>query len=80
MQVGELNDAMVRYLEDAIREQEQRVKSEKGISGSGSNNLLKEVTNEKEDAMDVTRGDDGTIRLDRCFVCWEKVAFNASQG
>jgi len=62
-QGGELNGALVRYLEEAIREQEQRVKSEK--STSGSSNQLQEISNEKEDEVDlvwnVTRGDDGTI-------------------
>ncbi|KAL9188791.1 hypothetical protein ACHAXT_007169 [Thalassiosira profunda] len=62
-EAGELNSALVRYLEEAIREQEQRVK--KAVSVSGNNRPGLEGSSEKEDEADlmwnVTRGEDGTV-------------------
>ncbi|EED91118.1 predicted protein [Thalassiosira pseudonana CCMP1335] len=62
-QVGELNSALVRYLEDAIREQERRVErsqdSNKKVTGDNAPSSI------EEDGLDlawnVTHGEDGTI-------------------
>ena len=55
---GELNSALVRYLEEAVREQEQRVKKTVKVNDKDTFSEL------KEDDMDlmwnVTRGEDGT--------------------
>jgi len=65
---GELNGALVRYLEEAIREQEQRVKKEtRNSEASEKANSRDDARSpeDKDDELDlvwnVTRGDDGTI-------------------
>jgi hypothetical protein len=59
---GELNGALVRYLEEAIRAQEQRVKKTPSVNdGSGD---LRSTSNEGDETKlmwNVTRGEDGTI-------------------
>jgi hypothetical protein len=55
---GELNGALVRYLEEAIRSQEQRVKREPpNIMAGGVAN----VGDESDVMWNVTRGEDGTM-------------------
>lgn len=56
---GELNSALVRYLEEAIREQEQRV--EKSTRGMKDNGLPHEPSDDSDILWNVTRSDDGTI-------------------
>jgi hypothetical protein len=61
-EAGELNTALVRYLEEAIREQEQRVgkyQNRDRKEGLGDTNNLRE---EEENGImwNVTRGEDGT--------------------
>ena len=61
-EAGELNSALVRYLEEAIREQEQRVKKTLIVNGDSING---QSSSDKEEEVDlvwnVTRGEDGTI-------------------
>ncbi|KAL3772713.1 hypothetical protein ACHAWU_004958 [Discostella pseudostelligera] len=59
---GELNGALVRYLEDAIRVQEQRVKKTPSVSDSSGNRRgTPDESDETELMWNVTRGEDGTI-------------------
>lgn len=64
---GELNGALVRYLEEAIREQEKRVKNAPSAGEKNNDINLKNapVSAEEGDvvemAWNITRGDDGTI-------------------
>ena len=56
---GELNSALVRYLEEAIREQEQRVeKTTRGVKGD---ELPDEPSDDSDLLWNVTRSEDGTI-------------------
>ena len=59
---GELNSALVRYLEEAVREQEQRAK--KTVKLNDNDNAQGSSDGKKDDDMDlmwnVTRGEDGT--------------------
>ncbi len=59
---GELNGALVRYLEEAIRAQEQRVKKTPSVNNGGGD--LRSTSNEGDETelvWNVTRGEDGTI-------------------
>lgn len=59
---GELNGALVRYLEEAIRAQEQRVKKTPSVNDGGGD--LRSTSNEGDETelmWNVTRGEDGTI-------------------
>lgn len=59
---GELNGALVRYLEEAIRVQEQRVKKSPIVNDSrGNNRSGPDERDETELMWNVTRGEDGTI-------------------
>ena len=59
---GELNGALVRYLEEAIRVQEQRVKKSPIVNDSrGTNRSGPDERDETELMWNVTRGEDGTI-------------------
>lgn len=61
---GELNSALVRYLEEAIREQEQRVRKTLTLADTNSNNEKspRDKDYEKDVLLwNVTRGEDGTI-------------------
>jgi len=65
---GELNGALVRYLEEAIREQEKRVKQTTLSMNerNGDNHLLQEGASDVKDeevdlVWNVTRGEDGTV-------------------
>mmetsp|Transcript_14404 Transcript_14404/g.29339 ORF Transcript_14404/g.29339 Transcript_14404/m.29339 type:complete len:488 (+) Transcript_14404:593-2056(+) len=59
---GELNTALVRYLEEAIREQERRVQS-KQVPNMRMSNELHDTPDEDELDLiwNVTRGEDGTV-------------------
>ena len=56
---GELNSALVRYLEEAIREQEQRV--EKTTLGMKDDEVPDAPSDDSDLLWNVTRSDDGTI-------------------
>ena len=64
---GELNGALVRYLEEAIREQEKRVKKTLRLNEQSNRPAVgggKGFSNNKDEVdlvWNVTRGDDGTI-------------------
>ena len=60
---GELNGALVRYLEEAIREQERRVKRSLSLSDEKKNRSVRvqdEPSVEEDLLWNVTRGEDGT--------------------
>jgi len=59
---GELNSALVRYLEEAIREQERRVKRSLSLSDEKNrSDSVKDGLSIEEDLLwNVTRGEDGT--------------------
>jgi len=60
-QVGELNGALVRYLDEAIREQELRAKLHKVEPNTIKGNEVVEEEDEMDMMWNVTRGEDGTI-------------------
>ena len=60
-QVGELNGALVRYLDEAIREQELRAKLHKVDPNTIKGNEVVEDEDEMDMMWNVTRGEDGTI-------------------
>jgi len=60
-QVGELNGALVRYLDEAIREQELRAKLHKVEPNTFKENEVVEEEDEMDMMWNVTRGEDGTI-------------------
>ncbi|KAL7550051.1 hypothetical protein ACHAWF_013291 [Thalassiosira exigua] len=57
--VGELNSALVRYLDGAIRDQEKRVERRTPEEKGGFDNSREEA--KSEPMWNVTRGEDGTI-------------------
>lgn len=58
---GELNGALVRYLEEAIRSQEQRVKRDPMPKSDAIVDSVTNVRDESEVMWNVTRGEDGTM-------------------
>jgi hypothetical protein len=60
-QIGQLNGALVRYLDESIREQELRVKMQKVEPNPRKQNEIIEVEDEMDMMWNVTRGVDGTI-------------------
>jgi hypothetical protein len=60
-QIGQLNGALVRYLDESIREQELRVKMQKVEPNPRKSNEIIEVEDEMDMMWNVTRGVDGTI-------------------
>lgn len=60
-QIGELNGALVRYLDESIREQELRAKMQKVEPKPRSSNEVIEVEDEMDMMWNVTRSADGTI-------------------
>jgi len=60
-QIGQLNGALVRYLDGSIREQELRVKMQKVEPNPRKSNEIIEVEDEMDMMWNVTRGVDGTI-------------------
>jgi hypothetical protein len=59
-QIGELNGALVRYLDESIREQELRAKMEKVEPNPRNSNEIIEVEDEMDMMWNVTRSEDGT--------------------
>ena len=60
-EVGELNGALVRYLEEAIREQEQRVQRNKVQRSANNDAQSPQQDDEMELMWNVTRSEDGTV-------------------
>ncbi len=60
-QIGELNGALVRYLDESIREQELRAKMQKVEPKPRNSNEVIEVEDEMDMMWNVTRSADGTI-------------------
>jgi len=60
-QIGQLNGALVRYLDESIREQELRVKMQKVEPNPRKQNEIIEVEDEMDMMWNVTRSVDGTI-------------------
>eukprot|EP00985_Skeletonema_marinoi_P020598 scaffold12300_cov104-Skeletonema_marinoi.AAC.1 len=60
-QIGELNGALVRYLDESIREQELRAKMQKIEPNPRNSNKVIEVEDEMDMMWNVTRSADGTI-------------------
>ena len=60
-QIGELNAALVKYLDESIREQELRVKMQKTEPSPRKQNEVIEIEDEMDMMWNVTRGADGTI-------------------
>ena len=58
---GELNGALVRYLEEAIRSQEQRVKRDPMPKSDAIVDGVTNVRDESDVMWNVTRGEDGTM-------------------
>jgi hypothetical protein len=60
-QVGALNGALVRYLDEAIREQELRAKRQNLETNPRKTNVVVEGKDKMDKMWNVTRGEDGTI-------------------